>query len=156
MANYTTETKVRQESGLVNNANVTDPEILVVIDESHGEILAMVGNRYSLTELDTNFSGSPAEALLTRIETILAAGYMLQRVNQAETDGYEEGNSKVERAMKMLEKIAAGTYILQDSNNDEYITNGGDGYGLEPEIMSPAESADDEDGSDMDQLTKVF
>lgn len=158
MANYTTETKVRQEAGLVNNANILDPEILVVIGEAHGEVLAMVGNRYALSELSTNFSGSPAESLLARIETILSAGYMLQRVNQAETEGYEQGNSKVERAMGMLEKIAKGTYVLLDSNNDEFLTNGGDGLGLTPEIMTPAETDSDEDGEgdELDMLSKVF
>ena len=121
MANYTNATNVRTEAGLVNNANLVDAtHITPLIDEAHAELLGRVSARYSLTAFNSNFSGSQAEDLLTRIETLLAAGYLLQREYPQEQEEDGEGDSRIKRALDLLEAILSGKLKLLDSNGSEF------------------------------------
>ena len=83
-------------------------------------LLGRVSARYSLTAFNSNFSGSQAEDLLTRIETLLAAGYLLQREYPQEQEEDGEGDSRIKRALDLLEAILSGKLKLLDSNGSEF------------------------------------
>lgn len=121
---YTDSEQVREEAGLVNNQNIGEGKIEMLIDEAHSVIRGMIGARYSLAAMGNNFSGSDAEKMLRRIETLLAAGYILQREYPQEEEENGEGGMRVDRATVMLDQIVDGSLKLYDSLEMEYTIAG--------------------------------
>lgn len=147
---YSTETKVRRESGFVNNANITTAEIADLMDEAYSIIRSSIGSRYALSELSTNFDGSDAQKLLSRIETTLAGAFLLMRTYQAESDQYASGESKMNHANGLLDEIMKGKLKLFDSNGDEFTALGSESSGTPESVTEELED------DDLDQLDKVF
>lgn len=154
MANYTTETKVRVEAGLVNNSNILDANLLDLIGEAHAEIQGRISARYQLSGFTVNFSGSQAALLLGRIETLLAAGYALQREYPQEQGDDSEGDSRVQRALALLDAIMSGKTKLLDSNGNEYGLTGSGRSGLTLEHTFP--ETDDTERPAQFAINQVF
>ena len=153
MANYTTEAKVRVEAGFVNNTNILDANLLALIEEAHSELQGRISARYNLTDLGMLFSGSQAEKLLSRIETLLAAGYALQREYPQEQGEGTEGDGRVQRAMDLIEAILSGDTKLLDSAGNAYPLPGGR-RGATMQTTIPA--TDDEERPAQFSINQVF
>lgn len=108
---------------MVGNANIVDAtHITPLITEAHAVLLGSIGARYSLSAFNQNFTGSLGADLLGRIETLLAAGYLLQReYPQEEGEGESaEGDSRINRAMELLDGVLGGKVKLIDTNGNEF------------------------------------
>lgn len=147
MANYTDTDNVRMEAGMVNNANIdNETQIEPLIDEAHAELLGRISARYSLTAFNQNFTGSQAKDLLTRIETLLAAGYLLQREYPQEEGDNAEGDSRIQRAMDLLDSVLGGKLKLIDSNGNEFALVGSGRSGRSINTTVPAFDDDERPG----------
>jgi len=136
---YTTAAKVRMEAGLVNNHNLKDTtHFAPVIDEAHAELQGRISSRYVLTAFNSNFTGSQAEDLLGRIETLLAAGYILQREYPQEEGEGSEGDMRLKRAMDLIDSILGGKLKLIDANGQEFALLGSGRSGLSINSTLPA------------------
>lgn len=151
---YTSPDRVLEEAGLVGIETITEGKVQSLIDEAHTVLRGTIASRYVLTAFDTNFAGSDGETLLGRIETLLAAGYLLQQEYPQEDGDNAEGDMRVKRAMDMLAQISDGSLRLIDSNGTQFTTNGSTRSGTSIDATFPA--PDDEDLPASFSLGQVF
>ena len=111
MTNYTTVDKVRYAAGFVWNSDITDAEILELINEIHWTIISRLSTKYDVSELDdsnTNFVASPAYYKLSLIEKLRTAGQLLVGEYGPEwTEDKDKWYQKINKARKDLEMIFA-------------------------------------------------
>lgn len=143
------------EAGLTNNHNLKDTtHYAPVIDEAHAELQGRISSRYVLAAFSTNFTGSQAEDLLGRIETLLAAGYILQREYPQEEGENSEGDMRIKRAQDLIDSILAGKLKLLDTNGNEFALLGSGRSGLSINTTVPA--FDDADRPGQFTMNQVF
>jgi len=122
MANYSTVTRVRDETGFTNNTNIADAVIQGYLDQATGVVKSWASMRYDLNAFAVNFTGSQGEQVLKRVEEMLASGWLLVKEYGADAEGGDKGGyKKLEKiAMTMLDAIAKGEMRLLDTNNQEF------------------------------------
>lgn len=128
---FSTEARVRTESGFDGNSNVSSTLITEYLNQANGVVLSYVGARYRITALSgALFTGSQAENMLKRIEELLASGYLLIKEYGADAlDSDKDGYKKVEEALELLTQIMEGKIRLLDVNGDEIETVSGSSAG---------------------------
>ncbi len=109
MANYSNIANVRTESGFDWNTNILDTLLTSYLEQSHGVVVSYVASRYNITKLvaSTDFTGSQAEQMLVRVETLLASWYLMIKEywpDGANTD--KDWYKKVDEAMELLMMIS--------------------------------------------------
>ena len=135
---YTTEAKIRQEAGFQNNANVDATTIGQYQVRAFNTVKGYAARRYSLTLLSgATFTGSQAESVLEQCELLLAAGWLLLNQYAGQPMGEANGKEKVDRAMGMLEDIAAGKLKLLDTLSAEFTSDVPSAGGVAPALTSP-------------------
>lgn len=104
---YTTTEKIRDEAGFKNNPHIIDTSIDIQRIRAYGVINSYVRSRYSLPSIsDANFVDSDAHVLLSSIELILGAGYLL--VNEYGREGLntdKDGYRRIKDSEQMLADI---------------------------------------------------
>jgi phage gp36-like protein len=117
MTNYTTADDVRLECGFVDNTDIDDTVIEQYITEAHADILGILATNFDITLLDesnVNFDGSVAHQVLKNIEKYLTSGNLLLKeygVSIGDNKN-EDARARIEKAKKMLDKIAKGEMQL--------------------------------------------
>lgn len=120
MTNYSTAKKVKSEAGLENNDDIAMSLVQQYLDKATAIVKSMVGQRYSLPAMATNFDGSVAQSVLRHAEELLAAGNLLNKEYGYQEDGTGKGDYKIDDSMKTLQSIADGSLTLFDSNDSPY------------------------------------
>jgi hypothetical protein len=119
---FTTTAKVRREAGFAGNDNLDDTDdIAPHIADAEAEVLSSVAQRYSLPlSANSQFSGSPAESLLSGIATQLAAAFV--RLSQHDHDFGDDSTASMKilgRARGRLKKIEDGRIILVGADSSQ-------------------------------------
>lgn len=120
---YTTEARVRDETGFTWNTNITTTVIQGYLDQANGVVLSYVAARYDASKLkaSSDFTDSQAENMLKRCEELLASGYLLIKEYWAEgADTDKDGYKKVEEATALLEMIMRGEIRLLKFSSKEF------------------------------------
>lgn len=122
MANYVTAAEVRAIAGFNNNANILDATITGHINRAHGVIRSHIGGRYSLSSLNTNFTGSDAEQFLKSVELYLAAGYLLiaEYGPDSNSEGTITGQTWIQNSLDQIKDIENSNVRLFDANGTEF------------------------------------
>lgn len=118
---YTTDAKVRNDAGFVNNQYVTDPMIDAQRLRAFAIINSYVGSRYAVSGLlgGPTFSGSPAAQLLESVEILYAGGLLLiQEYGPEGRDTDKDGYRRVADATAMLKDVQAGNIALFGSDGN--------------------------------------
>lgn len=118
---YSTVDRIRAESWFSGNDDITDGYIEWYGNQANGVIKGFIGWVYNLTALNTNFTWSPWEQLLKRIEELLASSYLLiaeygSEAKDTDKDWYKKGK----QADELLQKIVGGELRLIDSNWSQF------------------------------------
>lgn len=136
---YTTEAQIRQEAGFQNNSNVDSPTVVDYQTRAFNTVKGYVARRYSLSQLSgALFTSSQAESVLKQCECLLAAGWLLLNQYAGQPMGEANGKEKVDRAMGMLEDIAAGKLKLLDTGATDFNSDVASVGGVAPALTSPA------------------
>lgn len=141
---YTTEAQIRQEAGFQNNSNVTSATVTDYQTRAFNTVKGYAARRYSLTQLSGSlFTSSQAESVLKQCECLLAAGWLLLNQYAGQPMGEANGKEKVDRAMGMLEDIAAGKLKLLDTNSSEFTSDIPSSGGVSPSLTAPPRTESD-------------
>lgn len=126
---FTTQEKVRISSWFDGNTNISNEYIQEFVEEATGIVASYVWARYWLTafwywqwSLNSNFVGSQADKMLTRITTLLASGNLL--IDQYGEDSYRgptsDWNNKIAKAMELCQSIAVWELRLMGNDLNEF------------------------------------
>ena len=119
---WTNVWRVRRESWFEWNENVEDYTIEDTIEEAHSEILTTLKSKYDIKAFNQNFQWSSTQKILTNIETLLSACYVLNREIIPTVWEEEPWLAKCRRAQELLDKILSWDIVLLDNQDNEYLT----------------------------------
>lgn len=146
---YTTVAKIQQEAGFQNNSNVDSTTITQYQTRAFNTVKGYAARRYTLSTLSgATFTGSQAESVLEQCELLLAAGWLLLNQYAGQPMGEANGKEKVDRAMGMLEDIAAGRLKLLDTSSSEFTSDVASSGSITAGLSSPPRTDSDPTSSE--------
>ncbi len=138
---YITTNDVRAEAGLEDETNITDAAIAKHRDAAESCVNGSIISNYSLP-LD-----EPFPALIVKISTIIAAGWLIQeQYGPQSPEIFTAGGSKVKDGKDLLKKIAARTLTITDFQGNSLLSTTGGVGGWPDETTKDATR--DESGGD--------
>lgn len=108
---YSTELAIKSEAWLTTNPYITSAIVQTMQIRAYSIIQSTLANIYTISELvpsNNRFFDSPASALLSNIETLLSAGYLLMKSYSVDDIGRQEiAKDKINEAYSIMNSIAS-------------------------------------------------
>jgi len=108
MANYSTVSEVRSESGFSGDSSVPDELIQTYMDQATGIVLSHCAAVYNTSPIQpgTINTSAPAHGLLKRSEILIASGYLLIKLYGGEMDGDKDGYDKINEGKALVMQVS--------------------------------------------------
>ena len=142
---------VREESGFIDNFDITDQRMFRHRQRAEGEVTASLIARYSVPVTDnTYWENSSAQEMIRQITMLLAAGWLLwqEYPDERGSGTSKDGIEKVKEARSMLKDIRNGQLMLLGSDNSplgQLDTQSIEGYPNESMVDIPDSNNEDDD-----------
>lgn len=143
---FSTNTKIRIESGFINNTDITDPTIDLYRYRAYGVVNSTISPVYRVQEMISSpmYEWSHAQTIIESCETLLASWYLLTKQYGIDQMWYgnDEAKDKIDEANSMLKQIAKWNMRLYGTDGLEFqrTEDGATSLSLWPVASTPRES----------------